>query len=108
MATPVSPAVDIIDIRARNAPLPGATSVREQLVAGLSKPEGHKSVPTLLLYDEHGLRLYDKITTDVPEYYLFPAEEQILRDNADDIVRLMHAGNGTYFGHETLVELGAG
>ncbi|KAI0755095.1 hypothetical protein C8Q80DRAFT_1094925 [Daedaleopsis nitida] len=109
MAATNSSRVDIIDIRAHNASLPAASSIHEQLVAGLSKPEGHKSIPTLLLYDEHGLRLYDQITTDAAEYYLFPAEERILKAKANEIVKVMHAGapgNGEL--DEVIVELGAG
>lgn len=51
----------------------------------------------MLLYDERGLRLYDDITTEVPEYYyLFRAEEEILKTNADDIVQTMlHGANVT-------------
>lgn len=106
MATTNPAAVDIIDIRARNAPLPATFDIREQLVAGLSKPEGHKSIPTLVLYDERGLRLYDQITTDATEYYLFPAEERILKSRANEIVKVMHAGVGQQ--DEVIVELGAG
>jgi uncharacterized SAM-dependent methyltransferase len=59
---------------------------------GLQKPQGQRTLPTILLYDEQGLRLYDEITTKVPEYYLFPAEEEILREHGSEIVRLMHGG----------------
>jgi L-histidine Nalpha-methyltransferase / hercynylcysteine S-oxide synthase len=101
--------VEIVDIRGgQSSSGEDITSLKQQIIDGLSQPAGQKTLPTMLLYDERGLRLYDKITTDAPEYYLFPAEEQILRDNADDIVRYMHVGNGTNFDHETIVELGAG
>lgn len=74
---------------------------------GLKKPTGQKTLPTILLYDERGLRLYDDITTMAPEYYLFAAEEQILRDNGPSIVRLMHGGSSVRNG-EIVLELGAG
>lgn len=64
--------------------------LREQIFQGLNKPSGKKTIPTMVLYDELGLRLYDKITTNVPEYYLFSAEEEILRNKSDEIVRAMH------------------
>ena len=83
-------AVQILDIRARRAPASG-DSIRDQIISGLSQSVGCKSLPTLLLYDERGLRLYDAITTDAPEYYLFPAEEQILKTHGADIARTMHA-----------------
>jgi L-histidine Nalpha-methyltransferase / hercynylcysteine S-oxide synthase len=74
---------------------------------GLKKPIGERTLPTILLYDERGLRLYDDITTKAPEYYLFAAEEQILRDNGSSIVRLMHGGSPVRNG-EVVLELGAG
>lgn len=100
--------VDIVDVRGKHAAANGCTqTLRDQITAGLSRPVGQKSLPTMLLYDERGLRLYDSITTDAEEYYLFPAEEQILKDHAEDIVRSMHAGAGVDR-NETVVELGAG
>lgn len=74
---------------------------------GLCNPKGKKSLPTILLYDERGLRLYDDITTKAPEYYLFAAEEQILRDHGPSIIRLMHGGSPVRNG-EVVLELGAG
>ncbi|KAG8807116.1 hypothetical protein FRC19_006856, partial [Serendipita sp. 401] len=83
-----------------------STPLREVL-DGLSKPTGQRTLPTILLYDERGLRLYDDITTKAPEYYLFAAEEQILCDDAPEIIRLMHGGGPVRNG-EILLELGAG
>lgn len=101
--------VDIINVRADTSISDGEDPIRDQIVAGLSQPEGERSLPTMLLYDEHGLRLYDDITTKVPEYYLFPAEEEILKNHADQIVRLMHAADdGKVKADEVVVELGAG
>ena len=100
--------VDIIDVRGKHAAVNGATkTMREQIIAGLSKPAGQKTLPTMLLYDERGLRLYDAITTSAEEYYLFPAEEEILKNHSDEIVRFMHSG-AEVCGSETVVELGAG
>lgn len=79
-----------------------------EIVSGLVRPAGEKRLPTMLLYDEQGLRLYDDITTKAPEYYLFGAEEEILKNHADDIVRTMHHGNEEIFEHEVVLELGAG
>lgn len=78
-----------------------------EVVDGLSRPSGERTLPTILLYDERGLRLYDDITTQVSEYYLFAAEEQILRDNGPSIVRLMHGSSSIHNG-EVILELGAG
>ena len=101
-------ALQILDIRARSAPSSGL-SIRDQIVSGLTQPVGHKTLPTLLLYDEHGLRIYDEITTGASEYYLFGAEEAILKNKADEIVKVMHSGiaNGELM-DEVVVELGAG
>lgn len=85
-------------------------SMCKQIVDGLSKPVGKKTLPTMLLYDEHGLRLYDTITTECPEYYLFSAEEAILKAKAGEIVKLMHSRD-IEAGHtisSVLLELGAG
>ncbi|KAF7314700.1 DUF323 domain-containing protein [Mycena kentingensis (nom. inval.)] len=80
-----------------------------QVLAGLRAPEGTmKTLPTMLLYDERGLRLYDDITTHAQEYYLFGAEESILKKKADEIVASMHQGTGGLCEGEIVLELGAG
>ncbi|KAN0066219.1 hypothetical protein ACQY0O_000313 [Thecaphora frezii] len=45
-----------------------------------------RTLPTVILYDEQGLILYDKLTT-APEYYLFNAELEILREFGPEIAR---------------------
>ena len=99
---------DIIDVHAHGAE-DNTRAIREQLLTGLRQSQGQKHIPTMLLYDEQGLKLYDDITTHVPEYYLFAAEEEILKKNADEIVRVMHGstGGGPVNG-EIVIELGAG
>lgn len=67
---------EIIDVRLRDDhdlsnDESRSEDLRAQIVQGLSRPHGEKTLPTMLLYDERGLRLYDAITTDAPEYYLF-------------------------------------
>ncbi|KAI8324090.1 hypothetical protein GQ54DRAFT_296376, partial [Martensiomyces pterosporus] len=44
-----------------------------------------RSLPTLLLYDDHGLDLFDHITY-LPEYYLTDCEIEVLKTNMDAIV----------------------
>lgn len=88
-----------------------AQDLRRQILDGLSRPAGQRCIPTLVLYDERGLRLYDDITTDAPEYYLFAAEEEILKNHADEIVKIMHTAalqDGHVSGNEVVLELGAG
>lgn len=82
--------------------------IAELVDEGLSRPVRQKTIPTILLYDERGLRLYDTITTGAPEYYLFGAEEQILKDHVDDIVKVMHGATGGVVEDEVVLELGAG
>jgi uncharacterized SAM-dependent methyltransferase len=45
---------------------------------------GQKSIPTLLLYDEAGLKLFEKITY-LDEYYLTNAEIEVLETYASRI-----------------------
>ncbi|CAE6518671.1 unnamed protein product [Rhizoctonia solani] len=96
----------IIDVRenASGDASPSDSGV-DAIIEGLSKPAGARSLPTLLLYNERGLRLYDDITTKAAEYYLFGCEEQILADHADEIVRAMGAAQRD---DEVVIELGAG
>ncbi|KAL4243691.1 EgtD Methyltransferase Superfamily protein [Abortiporus biennis] len=102
--------VGIVDLRGQSVPGDenGISDIRQEIIQGLSFPAGEKKLPTLLLYDERGLRLYDEITTKAPEYYLFAAEEEILKNSADDIVQLMHGMGGQNISGEVVVELGAG
>ncbi|KJA21238.1 hypothetical protein HYPSUDRAFT_203205 [Hypholoma sublateritium FD-334 SS-4] len=98
---------EIIDIHSRSTDGFLMSDIAQQIFDGLSKPSGHKQLPTMLLYDECGLKLYDDITMDAPEYYLFAAEEEILKTNTDDIVRAMHINTGIS-SDEVILELGAG
>ncbi|KAH7885435.1 hypothetical protein F5I97DRAFT_1811346 [Phlebopus sp. FC_14] len=103
-------AVQILDVR-RQSRLAGpntAAKIPDQIVEGLDAPLNKKSLPTILLYDERGLRLYDQITTDAPEYYLFGAEEEILKTHAPQIVKAMHSRTGAIVPGEVILELGAG
>lgn len=98
-------AVDIIDVHS-----PGSgdadNDVPAAILSGLSKPTHQRTLPTLLLYTETGLRIYDELTTKVTEYYLFGAEEEILKEHGDEIIQAMHP-RGCFEG-ESVVELGAG
>ncbi|KAG9315838.1 histidine-specific methyltransferase [Chiua virens] len=105
-------AVDILDIRNfQNGSDKHQVDLTNIIVEGLEAPFSAKSLPTILLYDERGLRLYDKITTDAPEYYLFGAEEEILYNHASDIVRIMQSrslAGSAGIPSQVLLELGAG
>ncbi|SJL07664.1 related to TAD2-tRNA-specific adenosine deaminase 2 [Armillaria ostoyae] len=99
------PSSNILNVHSQAA---NVQAIRQAIVDGLDRPTGQKQLPTLLLYDERGLRLYDDITTEVPEYYLFGAEEEILKTKADEIVRIMHGGGGGVQPDEVILELGSG
>lgn len=106
---PAQPDPKIIDVRLESGTTDttSAASLRSAILSGLDQSSGQKSLPTLLLYDERGLRLYDVITTDADEYYLFPIEEAILKEHGSEIVRVMHGKRGVVDG-EVVLELGAG
>lgn len=100
----------IIDVRLNNKASNGAVNIRDEIVRGLSQPAGQKVLPTLLLYDEEGLRIYDEITL-VDDYYPFPVEENLLKRNAHDIIKIMqgrHGGEDDQFSESVVIELGSG
>jgi hypothetical protein len=78
----------------------GDSNLIESIVAGLDKPYNQKSIPTLVLYDNRGLQLFDQITY-LPEYYLTNAEIDILKHKGDQVVA--HIPDGS-----AVIELGAG
>ncbi|ORY18361.1 C-type lectin protein [Clohesyomyces aquaticus] len=90
-------ATEIIDIRAG----PTEFDILKDIKKGLRPDDGgEKTLPTLLLYDEAGLRLFEKITY-LEEYYLTNAEIEVLETYADRIARDVRPGS-------IVVELGSG
>ena len=70
----------------------------DEAIAGLSRPQ--KTLPCKFLYDEEGSRLFNEIC-ELEEYYPTRTEDQILRDNINEIASLI--------GSECrLVEFGSG
>ena len=65
-----------------------------------SYPDTEKRLPTMLLYDEIGLKLFEDITY-LEEYYLTNAEIEILGRYADAIADRVLPGS-------QIVELGSG
>ena len=61
---------------------------------------GRKKFPTLLLYDEEGLKLYEELTY-LDEYYLLAAEFDALTRHANALAGQVQAGS-------ILLELGSG
>ena len=89
--------VPIIDIRTTEIGL----SIAEEIQKGLRPTNGEgKQLPTLLLYDEVGLKLFEDITY-LDEYYLTNAEIEVLEKYADHIAARIRPGS-------QMIELGSG
>jgi uncharacterized SAM-dependent methyltransferase len=88
---------EIIDIRRDKV----GRSLLEDIKSGLRPAGGgEKSLPTLLLYDEVGLRLFEDITY-LDEYYLTEAEIEVLKTHAGKIAKRIPDGS-------IVLELGSG
>ncbi|EXJ55868.1 hypothetical protein A1O7_08799 [Cladophialophora yegresii CBS 114405] len=97
MATHTPAGVPILDIRGDTS----NESLVETLKQSLNPPQGQpRTFPTLLLYDEKGLKLFEEITY-LDEYYLTNAEIEALKLHAEEIVARIPDGS-------RLVELGSG
>ena len=89
--------VSIIDIRRNEI----GFSIFDDLHQGIRPVHGgEKRMPTMLLYDERGLKLFEEITY-LDEYYLTNAEIEVLARYADQIVERIQFGS-------QVVELGSG
>ena len=88
---------NIIDIRSDTAGIELTKLIRE----GLNVAKGNeKTLPTLLLYDESGLKIFEKITY-LKEYYLTNDEIEVLSSHATEIAARISQD-------AMLVELGSG
>ncbi|KAI0445910.1 DUF323 domain protein [Xylaria telfairii] len=90
------PPVDIIDIRRDTI----KANLKEEIYTLFHSEEWPRKLPTVLLYDERGLQLFEKITY-LEEYYLTNAEIEILRRSAATIAANIPSGS-------MLLELGSG
>jgi uncharacterized SAM-dependent methyltransferase len=98
MSTTAAPT--IIDIRQDGG---GLTPLVPLIREGLNARDGQeKKLPTLLLYSEHGLKLFEKITY-LDEYYPTAQEIEVLQAYADRI-----ADRIALEPDSMLVELGSG
>ncbi|OQS04917.1 DUF323 domain-containing protein [Thraustotheca clavata] len=94
----------VIDIRPKQ--LTAAPDLCHEIADGLAKKASYgqekpvRHVPSLVLYDAHGLEIYDQITY-LDDYYLTNAEIDILQNSADKL--LAHVKDG-----DVLIELGVG
>ncbi|KAI1775237.1 C-type lectin protein [Hypoxylon cercidicola] len=87
---------DIIDIRQAAVEI----NLKEEIPKLLRPQEGPRKLPTLLLYDEKGLQLFEEITF-LEEYYLTNYEIQVLRRSAACIAKAIPSGS-------LVLELGSG
>lgn len=89
--------LSIIDIRSDRAGI----ELKHEIIAGLKAPAGKgKTLPTLLLYDDRGLKLFEDITY-LDEYYLTGEEIKVLEKNAQKIAECIP-------NEALVVELGSG
>lgn len=89
--------VEIVDIHRNDVELSLVNEIRK----GLNPPEGTpRSLPTMLLYDAQGLKLFEEITY-VDEYYLTNAEIEVLQNHSKKIVERVPE-------NAQLLELGSG
>ncbi|KAI0525916.1 DUF323 domain protein [Xylaria bambusicola] len=91
-----TPLVDIIDIRQDTT----KADLKEEIHRLFQSQERPRKLPTLLLYDEKGLQLFEKITY-LEEYYLTNAEIEVLQRHAATIAGNIPSGS-------MLIELGSG
>ncbi|TRX96381.1 hypothetical protein FHL15_002653 [Xylaria flabelliformis] len=93
----VTPKNEIIDIRSTTHGI----NLKNDLLLKLTPGENEeKKIPTILLYDEAGLKLFEEITY-LDEYYLTNAEIELLETWATEMVRKLTPGT-------MIVELGSG
>jgi hypothetical protein len=87
----------IIDIRLSTID----NTILDDLLLMLQPSDGQeKRMPTILLYDEAGLKLFEDVTY-LDEYYLTNAEIEVLEKNADKLAERIQAGS-------MVIELGSG
>ncbi|GAQ40421.1 hypothetical protein AtubIFM55763_003232 [Aspergillus tubingensis] len=104
---PVVKGVDIVDIRQNDVKF----SLVNDIQRGIDPPAGTcRSMPTMLLYDAQGLKLFEDITY-LEEYYLTNAEIDVLRTHAKRIVeripdnaQLLELGSGNLRKIEILLQ----
>ncbi|KAK0621601.1 hypothetical protein B0T17DRAFT_618029 [Bombardia bombarda] len=88
--------LDIIDIRRSALDI----NLKTEVLSMFRCQDGPRQLPTLLLYDERGLQLFENITY-LDEYYLTNDEIDVLKSHAADMVKSIPSG-------AMLIELGSG
>ncbi|KFA77686.1 hypothetical protein S40288_02694, partial [Stachybotrys chartarum IBT 40288] len=81
--------IDILDVRGDQQEINLKQEVLSQFNPGPGVP---RKLPTLLLYDEKGLQLFEDIT-HLDEYYLTNDEIRVLEQSAVDMANKIPAGS---------------
>ena len=73
--------------------------LKKAIVDGLNN--SMKYIPSIVLYDSSGLQHFERLTTQLEEYYLRSAEVDILENKIGQIIDYIPDGSA-------IIELGAG
>ncbi|KAF5583029.1 TAD2-tRNA-specific adenosine deaminase 2 [Fusarium pseudocircinatum] len=95
-AKPSSALPSIIDIRGEHVEI----NLKDQIASMFNPDEGPRKLPTLLLYNEKGLQIFEDITY-LDEYYLTNYEIEILKKSSAEIASQIPEGS-------MVIELGSG
>ncbi|KAK8017067.1 hypothetical protein PG993_015256 [Apiospora rasikravindrae] len=90
--------IDIIDIRDGRQSFNLVPAIRHSLQH--RNEDGHRTLPSLLLWNERGLKLFEELTY-APEYYLTNTEIALLEAHSREIAQTIEPGT-------ILLELGSG
>ncbi|TFK37923.1 histidine-specific methyltransferase [Crucibulum laeve] len=98
--------VQVLDIRASPQSKGSIPNLRTAILDGLQKAPGMRTLPSEILYDDRGLKIYNDCIRSWSEwYYPISAETEILEINGKDIARVFSTSDR---GEAVLIELGAG
>ncbi|KAM0562409.1 hypothetical protein ACHAPJ_002099 [Fusarium lateritium] len=93
---PSSALPSIIDIRGEHVEI----NLKDQVASMFNPDDGPRKLPTLLLYNEKGLQLFEDITY-LDEYYLTNYEIEVLKKSSAEIANQIPEGS-------MVIELGSG
>ncbi|KAH6605386.1 hypothetical protein Trco_007093 [Trichoderma cornu-damae] len=96
LLTATARALDIVDIQKARVEI----DLKDEILTQMNPEEGPRTLPTLLLYDERGLQLFEDITY-LDEYYLTNYEMELLKKSSVEIASGIPEGS-------MVVELGSG
>ncbi|KAF9008249.1 histidine-specific methyltransferase [Cyathus striatus] len=101
------PPIRILDIRNSTDAAGSIPDLRAQIIEGLSKETGNKTMPTEVLWDDAGLKIFaEAISTWSERYYPSSAEKRMLQEYGYEIAELIERTRKG--GKVVIIELGAG